>query len=448
MPESSAGLRGDVELPENGPASALERPKKRRKVRRPKSAAADAGSQGAVPRSPGRCSEHPDGFTFFRSIGSPKFCVAPMVNQSELAFRMLCRRHGATLAYTPMILAQRCASEPRYREMVFQTCPEDRPLIVQFAGHDAASLVQAALQVQDACDAVDLNLGCPQDIAFQGRYGAALMDSWEELHALVRALASSLRVPVCCKIRVYTDAERTVAYARMLRSAGCSLLGVHGRTVDQKGSGVASWETIRRVVEAVDIPVLANGNIRHWADVGDCLRVTGAAGVMSAEALLTNPALFTPAAAPTTQGARMPGLSPPGGLEETKYLETQDLPALGGSSSTEPFRWAEEYLTWAARHPPCSNRIIRRHLFHFLTSYLHRNTDLYDVLYGSEDLAEMTRVVRDLQRRAVEGVEVLRPRANGRPRRCTSDGRLCPPPIGGVGGEDDAEGGKRKRKRR
>eukprot|EP00667_Euglena_gracilis_P010084 EG_transcript_10255 len=438
MPESSAGQ--PAETPHATPAESrspagLRPKKKRRKVQGPKSAAA-----GPIPSSPSRNGQ-PDGFAFFRSIGSPKYCAAPMVNQSELAFRLLCRHHGATLAYTPMFLAPRFAAEPRYREMVFQTCPEDRPLIVQFAGHDAAALVQAALRVQDACDAVDLNLGCPQDIAFQGRYGAALMDSWDELHTLVRALVSALRVPVCCKVRVYPDAARTVEFARMLRSAGCSLLAVHGRTVAQKGSGLACWETIRQVVEAVDIPVLANGNLRHWADVGDCLRATGAAGVMSAETLLANPALFAPSLAgvPTSGAGSSPAASAPA-LQQTSG---------GEPPGWEKFRWAREYLGWAACYPPCSPRIIRRHLFHFLSGPLHHNTDVYDTLYASEDVEEMTRVAEELQRRAAAGVEVQRPRANGRPRRCTADGRLCPPPIGGVGGDDDdAESGKRKRKRR
>jgi tRNA-dihydrouridine synthase 1 len=349
----------------------------------------------------------------------PHYCVAPMVNQSELAFRMLCRRHGATVAYTPMCLAAHFVRDARYRRMVFQTAEGDRPLVVQLAGNDPSLLVQAALMVQDDCDAVDLNLGCPQDIAFQGDYGAALMDRWDTVEAIVRALSAALRVPVCCKIRVYDDVARTVAYARMLVAAGCRCLAVHGRTVDQRGSGLANWTTIRAVVEAVDVPVLANGNIRHWQDIGDCLRHTGAVGVMSAESLLGDPALFAPhlghAAEPPSDGRQI--------------------------------RLAREYLAVAAEHPPCSARIVRRHLFHLLTALLHRNTDVYDTLFATEDLRVMTTAVDTLEARARQGIAVDVPRANGRPRKRTSQGLLYPPPIGGIGEQEEGGGSTRKRKR-
>ena len=371
-----------------------------------------------VPAAPSALKLH--GFDFFRSIGSPKFCIAPMVNQSELAFRMLCYEYGATLGYTPMFLDHQFATCERYRNMVFQTCAQDHPLIVQFAGNDAATLVQAAQCVQGQCVAVDLNLGCPQDIAFQGRYGAALMDDWDTVHSIVRALHNALRVPVCCKVRVYEDVEQTVAYAKMLQSAGCSLLAVHGRTVAQKASGLAQWGQIRRVVEALDIPVLANGNIRGWEDVQACLRDTKAAGVMSAESLLEDPALFAPG---------LPG-------------SDRDL----GHGDAKALRLARRYLELAARYPPCSPLIIRKHLFHILTKALHRNTDLYDTLVTVKEVGVLAKVVDDVGVRVSKGIECNKPRANGRPRRYNSRGMLYAPAIGGVGAEDKEGLPRRKRK--
>uniref|UniRef100_A0A7N0TA57 tRNA-dihydrouridine synthase n=1 Tax=Kalanchoe fedtschenkoi TaxID=63787 RepID=A0A7N0TA57_KALFE len=226
--------------------------------------------------------------------GRPKLIVAPMVDSSELPFRMLCRKYGATAAYTPMLLARIFNENEKYRSQEFTTCKEDRPLFVQFCANDPDILLEAAKKVEPYCDYVDINLGCPQRIAKRGNYGAFLMDDLLVVKSLVEKLASSLQVPVSCKIRVFPKLEDTIKYARMLEDAGCALLAVHGRTRDQKDQRKvrADWKIIKAVREAVNIPVLANGNVRHMEDVRNCLAETGAEGVLSAETLLENPAVF------------------------------------------------------------------------------------------------------------------------------------------------------------
>lgn len=121
------------------------------------------------------------------------------------------------------------------------------------------------------------------------------MDNLPLIKSLVEKLALNLNVPVSCKIRIFPNLQDTINYAKMLEDAGCSLLAVHGRTRDEKdGKKIrANWSTIRAVRNAVRIPVLANGNIRHMDDVASCLEETGADGALSAESLLENPALFS-----------------------------------------------------------------------------------------------------------------------------------------------------------
>ncbi|KDN52238.1 Dus-domain-containing protein [Tilletiaria anomala UBC 951] len=256
------------------------------------------------------------GYEFYRSIGSPRKIVAPMVEGSELAWRVLSRRLGADLCYSPMINSKMYAgtakgkARPAFRENNFSkkhaeegasaitrtgnAKDTDRPLIVQFCGNEPALLLESALDVQDHCDAVDLNLGCPQNIAKRGHYGAFLQEDWSLIFSLINTLHLELKVPVTAKMRVFPSVERTVAYARMLERAGAQFIAVHGRTREMKGhkTGLADWKKIAAVKQAVKVPVFANGNVLYPKDVEDVLRVTGADGVMSAEGNLYNPAIF------------------------------------------------------------------------------------------------------------------------------------------------------------
>ena len=116
------------------------------------------------------------GFEFFESIGSPKYVCAPMVDQSELAFRLLCRKYGTELCYTPMLHSRLMVEDKKYKSKHFSTCPEDygrdNPLFVQLCGNDPEIVLGAAQLVENECDAVDINLGCPQGIARKGNYGS------------------------------------------------------------------------------------------------------------------------------------------------------------------------------------------------------------------------------------------------------------------------------------
>ncbi len=177
------------------------------------------------------------------------------VDQSELAFRAMGRKYGCNLAYTPMLHSRIFAETPRYRQEHFQTNAQDRPLAVQFCANNPQTLLKAALMVQDACDAVDLNLGCPQDIARRGKYGSFLMEDWHRVHDLVLTLKQNLKIPVWAKIRVYNDVEKTIAYAKLIEAAGASVICIHGRTRDQKGNhpGPANLLTIQKVTAQVPV---------------------------------------------------------------------------------------------------------------------------------------------------------------------------------------------------
>ncbi|OBT75789.1 hypothetical protein VF21_05535 [Pseudogymnoascus sp. 05NY08] len=270
------------------------------------------------------------GRAFYESIGSPKFVLAPMVDQSEFAWRMLTRSYMTPqstkdlLAYTPMLHARLFTTTEKFRFNHFQptrsglpTPPTsapptestdtyldghpsiDRPLFVQFCANTPEDLLAAAQYVAPFCDAVDLNLGCPQGIARKGGYGAFLQEDQELIYKLINTLHTRLNVPVTAKIRVLETREETLAYAQKVLSAGASILTVHGRLREAKGhkTGLADWAAIRHLRDNLpkETVIFANGNILSRGDIERCLEATGADAVMSAEGNLYDPAIFAEA---------------------------------------------------------------------------------------------------------------------------------------------------------
>lgn len=269
-----------------------------------------------------------------------------------------------------MIHARLFSEDKHYEKEFFTTCEGDRPLFVQFCGNDPQTLLAAAKRVEMHCDAVDLNLGCPQQIARRGNYGAFLAEDLPLVLEIVRTLSEGLTIPVACKIRVQDDIDYTLAYAKALVEAGCKILCVHGRTRECKRFGLADWDKIRQVKESVDIPVIANGNILSLEDCHACLKATGCDAVMSAETLLENPALFQPLPASTAK----PLPSTDGDAAAAAEVEAPRM-------MMPPWDLATEYCDFARRHMKFAKNaphlgMVRAHLFKILHQELARWPDL------------------------------------------------------------------------
>ncbi|OLL23150.1 tRNA-dihydrouridine(16/17) synthase [NAD(P)(+)] [Neolecta irregularis DAH-3] len=236
------------------------------------------------------------GREFYERLGCPKKIVAPMVDQSELT-RLGGFYRDAMEGKCALRLCSMRAYSARKGSREKNIVGKSGPLKeTQFCANDPKDFLAAAKIVEGDCDAVDLNLGCPQGIARKGRYGSFLQDDWELISTLISTAHKNLLIPVTTKIRVFPDREKTLQYAKMILDAGAAFLSVHGRTREQKGQfcGIADWEIIRFLKERLGehVVVFANGNILHSEDVQECLKKTQADGVMSAEANLSNPAIF------------------------------------------------------------------------------------------------------------------------------------------------------------
>ncbi|KAJ3574446.1 hypothetical protein NP233_g1762 [Leucocoprinus birnbaumii] len=328
------------------------------------------------------------GWDFYKNVlGSPKYIVAPMVDQSELAWRRLSRKYGAQVIYSPMINAKMFATQTNkhYRELNFNTtCGEegdptvDRPLIVQFCANDPEQLLTSAKLIEPYCDAVDINLGCPQDIAKKGKYGAFLQEDWDLIYKLINILHENLSIPVTAKFRVFPTVEKTVAYAKMLESAGAQILTCHGRIREQRGvnTGLADWSKIKAVKEAVAVPVFANGNILYQSDIFDCLEATGADGVMSAEGQLYNPALFnglTTSSTSSYSSSTSLSLSP----TDPEYLSDEQILL----RQPRHCDLAIEYLNIVlSQQTPTTVSAVKGHLFKIMRPGLVKEKDLREKL--------------------------------------------------------------------
>jgi tRNA-dihydrouridine synthase 1 len=236
-----------------------------------------------------------------------RYILAPMVGASELPFRLLCRRYGTTLAYTPMMDSGRFATEDEYRAQEFQCTPQDRPLVAHFSANDPKTFLQAAKLVEHRCDAIDLNLGCPQRVAAAGHFGSFLLGDADRALVLkmVETVSRGISIPLFVKIRLLNTTDETIQLCKQLRDAGAALIAIHARyRVDltlRKGpgarDGAAMLDQVKVIKEAVNgIPIIANGNVKTFEDVEANQASTGADGVMSAEGILDNPALFAAAA--------------------------------------------------------------------------------------------------------------------------------------------------------
>jgi len=273
--------------------------------------------------------------------------LAPMAGTTDYPFRRQAQAFGAPYVVSEMVAGDQLARARR--DMVRRTAGAGvvTPLVIQLAGRESRWMREGARLAEAAgADVIDINMGCPSKMVTNGASGSALMRDPDHALRLVEATVAATSKPVTLKMRLGWNAEMLNApeIARRAEAAGVQMIVVHGRTRCQFFRGGADWSAIRDTVEAVDIPVIANGDIATAADARSALAQSGAAGVMIGRAAQGRPWLPAAIAAALCDGGEADAPSLP---EIHASLEALYRDSLSFYGTDLGVRIARKHLSWA-----------------------------------------------------------------------------------------------------